>query len=631
MDISNNSLCITSYNSTGFGIGVQNFISTLSLFSNIVCIQEHFLLDSKDKNHSNTNKLRKALEFKYDMYITPAYKDDNQVSRGRGKGGLATLWDKSLTKYVSKVSTNNFRLQGTKFSLPCGSFLLLNTYFPCDPRVNQFDETELLTLLGEIRQVLIKEECIYNLVLGDLNCHFTRQSTFTQLVHSFFTDLNFKVFWEQDKDLYNIQETDFTFSQVQNGQTSTSIIDHFIGNDTLVKSVTDAGVIHNPNNPSNHDPIFTKLSLQGIDYSNKSEIKQSRVKWERATELAKDKFEEVLDDKLSNISVPHSVSCRNVHCMAHTTGLEDYTMDIMEAVESAAVECLPVVGGDDKGTSFVVPGWNDYVKPFSEENIFWYSVWVSAGKPSQGALFNLMKKSKLQYKHAIRRLKRANQKIQNDKFIQSIIDGGSNIFSEIKKFRGKSKNISSRIDDEVGSKNIANRFAGLYSQLYNTHGQGVELERLSGIIHAGVDQCSLAQIDCITPNLVKEALMSMKKSKNDAIFNIQSDCLMIGSDILTHHLTNMVKAFAVHGVVPPFLLVCTLLPLVKDNLSDITSSANYRAIASGSLLLKLIDTIIIKLEGSKLKCDQLQFGFQADASTVMCTWTATTVIEYYNR
>ena len=631
MDIFKNSLCITSYNSTGFGIGAQNFISTLSLFSNIVCIQEHFLLDSKDKNHSNTNKLRKALEFKYDMYIVPAYKEDNQVSRGRGKGGLATLWDKSLTKYVSKVSTDNFRLQGTKFSLPCGSFLLLNTYFPCDPRANQFDETELLTLLGEIRRILIKEECIYNLIAGDLNCHFARQSTFTQLVHSFFLDLNFKVFWEQDRDIYNIQETDFTFSQVLNNQTSTSVIDHFVGNDTLVKSVIDAGVIHDPNNPSNHEPIFTKLSLQGIDLSNESEIKQSRVKWEKATELAKDKFKEVLDNKLLNISVPHTVSCRDVSCVAHTADLEDYTMDIMEAVESAAVECLPVVGGGHKETSLAVPGWNDYVKPFSEENKFWYSVWVSAGKPLQGALFNLMKKSKLQYKHAIRRLKRANQKIQNDKFIQSIIDGGSNIFSEIKKFRGKCKTKSSRIDDEVGSENIANRFAGLYSQLYNTHGQGEELEQLSGLIHAGVDQSSLVQIDCITHDLVKEALRSMKKSKNDAIFNIQSDCLINGSDLLIHHLTNMVKAFVVHGVVPHFLLVCTLLPLVKDNLSDITSSDNYRAIASGSLMLKLLDTIILRLEGKKLMCDELQFGFQADASTVMCTWTATTVIEYYNR
>ena len=32
-----------------------------------------------------------------------------------------------------------------------------------------------------------------------------------------------------------------------------------------------------------------------------------------------------------------------------------------------------------------------------------------------------------------------------------------------------------------------------------------------------------------------------------------------------------------------------------------------------------------------MNCDQLQFGFQAGASTSMCSWTATTVIEHYNK
>ena len=146
------------------------------------------------------------------MFITPALKNNIQVSRGRGKGGLATMWDKSLTKYVSKTPTQSFRLQGTKFAFPGGSLLLLNTYFPCDPRVNNFDDTELLTLLEEIRQVLLRENCIYNVVLGDLNCHFNRQSTFTKLVHSFFQDLNFKLFWENSAEETNIQFVDFTYS-----------------------------------------------------------------------------------------------------------------------------------------------------------------------------------------------------------------------------------------------------------------------------------------------------------------------------------------------------------------------------------------------------------------------------------
>ena len=77
--------------------------------------------------------------------------------------------------------------------------------------------------------------------------------------------------------------------------------------------------------------------------------------------------------------------------------------------------------------------------------------------------------------------------------------------------------------------------------------------------------------------------------------------------------------------------MCTLLPLVKDNLADITSSDNYRAIAGGCLLLKLIDLVILLLEVNKLNFDEMQFAYQAKASTTMCTWTVTSVIDHFNR
>ena len=129
---------------TGFGIGVQSFMKTLALFSDILCIQEHFLLDNQSKTYSNTDKLQRLCNDRYDMFIVPAHKDNFQVSRGRGSGGLATLWNKSLTKYVSKVKCSSYRLQATKFSFPSGSLLILNTYFPCDPRTINFDDEELL-------------------------------------------------------------------------------------------------------------------------------------------------------------------------------------------------------------------------------------------------------------------------------------------------------------------------------------------------------------------------------------------------------------------------------------------------------------------------------------------------------
>ena len=73
-----------------------------------------------------------------------------------------------------------------------------------------------------------------------------------------------------------------------------------------------------------------------------------------------------------------------------------------------------------------------------------------------------MRWSRRQYKHAVRRLKRAGDKIRDDKFVTDLLDGGANIFQEIRKYRGKSTGCSSRVDDQVGASNIANQFANIY-------------------------------------------------------------------------------------------------------------------------------------------------------------------------
>ena len=98
-----NSLCITSYNSTGFGPGAQNHMETLLSFSDILCVQEHFLLDSRNKKNSNTDKLVNQFNGLHDMFIVPAFKSVQNVCRGCGKGGLALIWKKTLTKYVTKI------------------------------------------------------------------------------------------------------------------------------------------------------------------------------------------------------------------------------------------------------------------------------------------------------------------------------------------------------------------------------------------------------------------------------------------------------------------------------------------------------------------------------------------------
>ena len=301
-------------------------------------------------------------------------------------------------------------------------------------------------------------------------------------------------------------------------------------------------------------------------------------------------------------------------------------------MQSAAKECLATSGGQAGHDHGTVAGWAEHVKPYANESKFWASIWQSLGYPSEGEVFLQMKNSKRQYKYAVRRLKKVNGKIKNDKFVTSALKGGGNISTEIKKLRGTSSSYSSRIDDEVGQKNIATHFANIHTELYNRVRLDDKLENISNQINSTINsENSAVQITRVNERSVGEALKVMKANKHDALYNIVSDCLINGPPELLFHLTQLLKLFVSHGSVPNFILICTLMPLVKDNLGDITQSDNYRAIAGGSLLLKLLDILILQLEGDKLEFDQLQFAYQSKSSTTMYSWMVTFVVVHFNK
>ena len=78
-------------------------------------------------------------------------------------------------------------------------------------------------------------------------------------------------------------------------------------------------------------------------------------------------------------------------------------------------------------------------------------------------------------------------------------------------------------------------------------------------------------------------------------------------------------------------MISTLIPLVKDKLGDITASNNYMSTALSSLILKVFDWVVLLPYSDDLKVDELQFGFQQNTSTSMCTWLAVEAIEYFIR
>ena len=245
-------------------------------------------------------------------------------------------------------------------------------------------------------------------------------------------------------------------------------------------------------------------------------------------------------------------------------------------------------------------------------------------------LHNLMKKTRNQFHYQIRKCKRVEDSIKNQKLLANGLESDMDLFKEIKRHRGKETEELVTIDGATG-KDIPNKFAEVYEELYNREEDKENLEELLQNINARIGNESHIQINKVNPSLIKEALDKIKSNKSDPLLDFSSDFLKNAPEILYVHLSDIIRSFLIHGHFSNFLLLATLVPIVKDKLGDLNSSSNYRSIAISSLILKLLDWIVIILYGDLLHLDELQFGFQKANSTSLCTWMVYETIDLYIR
>ena len=128
---------------------------------------------------------------------------------------------------------------------------------------------------------------------------------------------------------------------------------------------------------------------------------------------------------------------------------------------------------------------------------------------------------------------------------------------------------------------------------------------------------------------MKKFIHKFDNNKNDSSFTWKSDALKVGVDILAEPLCDLLSSLIMHGHISSIFLICSLVPIVKDNNASKLSSKNYRLIAITSLLLKLFDHILLELSNPGLRPSHLQYGFQKGISTGLCTWTLIETVNYF--
>ena len=298
----------------------------------------------------------------------------------------------------------------------------------------------------------------------------------------------------------------------------------------------------------------------------------------------------------------------------------------MECINKAVERNIPYTSTVDHK---VIPGWKDEIKPFRDDAKFWWSMWVSAGRPENCNLHQVMKNTRNKYKHAIRRIKNCESDIRKDKFVQDCLSGNvNNILKEIKQMRNQHSS-SEVIDGVSGSANIARHFEGIYSDLYTTHNDQAEVKQIFDNIDNKIYSTHIDDVNKISTQLISKIVKHMKLGKNDVNFDWRSNAIKTGCAVLAPHLSALLKSYFMHGHVSKLLLKCALVPIIKDQNSSHSKSTNYRAIAISSIIMKLIDYVIIELQPHAFSTSAHQFGFQAKSSTTLCSWAVNETVNYF--
>lgn len=624
----NNFMHLGSYNSSGWNSHIASMIKNTMVSKNIpiFAVQEHWLLGK------NLFKIQEYFQ-DYDIFSVPAFKANTHISKGRPSGGLSFIYSSTLSKSIERVLVpDSNRVQAIKVNLNNISYVLINSYFPVDKRTNDIDD--LILILQDIQYILdmCNDQCKI-ILLGDLNADLGRDTVFVNHFKMFLHERNLQSVWSKFPCDYT-----YTHTRTHNGITNTchSTIDHFCVNNDLLQECVEAFPFHSVDNLSNHSPIILKLACP--ENVNTAAVNsdfvgnlQSKPIWDKATAPNLDNYVNHLQQLVDNINVPvEAMTCADVHCNCpqHKIDIDNYASSVMYAI-SSAVECN-IPHSKPNNVRAPVPGWSNYVKPFRDDSLFWHAIWVSSGRPQNNYLHDVMKNTRRKYHYAIHLVRKSESEIRKENFLQKCLNNKINdVLKNIKSGRKNKSGPAKTIDGVHGSDNISSHFKNIYSDIYNQHESTDKVKDILLDINSRITANDGVEINKISETLILNVISKLNSGKTDSTHNWSTDAIKCGDKVLASHICNLFKSYLTHGYISNLFLDCSLSPIVKDANASKTTSDNYRLIGISSIMLKILDYIILSLFSESFESINLQFGFQKNCSTTMCTWTLLETINYF--
>lgn len=496
-------ITLTSYNMKGHGQDRIAYIKSLLNVSDIVIVQEHWYLNSQLQDFQNN--------FDDAKIILKSGMDDDVLLVGRPFGGCAILYKESQFRSVTPVQSAHKRVVGALLNCSACKVLLINVYMPCDSQAVDriYDDT-----LDEVNLIIRSHSDVdYVIVGGDFNTDMMRSSYHTRRLREFC----------DDEDLFNcsnssLSPNDFTFESATGHR---SLIDHFL----LSLNFADlpfisSSVRYDGDNLSDHNALLLKLRLPVSNHDRgngrSTETPQPHVVWRKATKENLQNYRLSLELRLQELHLP--VECSACSDDACCRLISQYYDDLSNSCIMSANECIPRTSKRKP-----VAGWSEHVKPYKERSIFWHSLWRSNGFPRQGEVYNIMRKTRAEYKRISRHVIRSQEKLKMERMAAGVLNNQDRIFwDEIKRISHSKVQLTQTVENAHDEDSINAVFTEKYRELYKSVPfDPTEMDALYQNICGKVGSCS--QNEClavhnISAGDVTKAIRNLRPYKGDAFF-----------------------------------------------------------------------------------------------------------------
>ena len=257
----------------------------------------------------------------------------------------------------------------------------------------------------------------------------------------------------------------------------------------------------------------------------------------------------------------------------------------------------------------------------------YYLVWRDASKSRNDETYSDMRRSRLQFKYALR-IFRANEDMHRvDALALSLKDRNSTSFwKDARKIATSKIPLATKVGGAIGDEQISDmwhhHFSDLLNSVHNTDSKSFVSEHIDDMLPKTAISISAGD--------VRDILKDAKMSKSAGLDRLAAEHFVYSHSSITVHLSLLFTCMLSHGYIPLSFMKTSIIPILKNRNGDTSDKNNYRPIAIVTAMSKLFELCLSKILDEYLCTNDNQFGFKKKHATDLYIYTVKSVIKYYN-